>query len=81
VGFDESTIVWGLGLLCFFCVTGRFPSDGPKDKRLEEQIEASGEEWAGVPSKLAEVCGKMVAKAPQDRPKLKELKGVLAGLN
>jgi hypothetical protein len=79
-GFDESTVVWGLGLLAFFCVTGRFPSDGPKDKRLEQQIELAEDEWAGVPERLVEVCRKMVARAPQDRPKLMELKIVLEGL-
>lgn len=65
---------YALGGLLFFCVAGQPPFRGPIADVLRAQLESPPPRLDGAASELVEACAALLARDPDDRPSLAELR-------
>jgi serine/threonine-protein kinase len=64
---DARTDVYGVGVLLYFSLTGRYPFHGSADELLEQHLRAPPPPHPRLRLALAEVVGRCLAKQPADR--------------
>ena len=82
---DQRSDIYALGILAHKMLTGRLPFEGsaPVDfivHHLKTQPPDPRELAPDVPEPLGLAVVRMMAKTPESRPSLAEIRGVLAGL-
>lgn len=80
--FEQESLIWSVGMIFCFILSGKFPFDGPNDRRVKEmqELELDQLKWSSVSLKVQILIKRMLQKDLSKRIKLEELDQVLSKL-